>query len=524
MKIEEKLLTEIKPYVFNPRKNKRGIDMVKKSIEKYGFKVPIIVDKNNEIVAGHTRYQAAKLLKLEKVPCVVADNLTDKQIKEFRIAENRTHELSIWDTEMLSLEMKDLDLEFLDIDIKELLKVDKYKVENIFGHKYKSEDDIRLNDNVETKEDKHITDTTTNHSVKYGDIYQLGRHRVMCGDSLNNEDVAKLMNGKKAQTMIADPPYFMKKKTVLNDNIEQDEEEKFTQDWLNLSHKHIGNNASCFVFGGDKSILDLWHYYLRSEHIKENITFKNLITWDKKDAQGVLSSQFSLFPRQCEFILFYVIGKYTDTTNTNKDEFNEGYADILKYQQEEFDKIEKQGLSRKELAKELKITTAMIGHYVGKTQFMLVSPKTLKKIKEITNKHGIECFENYLEHYEKARGIADEVKQLVPSTDSKIKEQPYFNNIFESIANIFAISSQTKEREDTGNHETPKPLKLLEKFIKATTKQEWLIYDPFGGSGSTLIASEQLNRTCYTMELNPYYVDIIIKRYEKHTGGKALKL
>lgn len=109
MKVEERTLDSIRPYDNNPRVNKDAIPLVKKSIEEFGFRVPIVIDKGGVIVAGHTRYEAAKAIGMESVPCVVADDLTDKQIKAFRLADNKCSDYSIWDNKKLLEELEDLD-------------------------------------------------------------------------------------------------------------------------------------------------------------------------------------------------------------------------------------------------------------------------------------------------------------------------------------------------------------------------------------------------------------------------------
>lgn len=108
MKIINIKIEDLKPYEKNPRKNEKAIDFVANSIKEFGFKVPLVVDKNNVIVAGHTRYQASKKLGLKEVPCLVADDLTDEQIKAFRIADNKTNDMAEWDDALLGDELKDL--------------------------------------------------------------------------------------------------------------------------------------------------------------------------------------------------------------------------------------------------------------------------------------------------------------------------------------------------------------------------------------------------------------------------------
>lgn len=109
MNIIEKKVSEIKPYEKNPRKNDEAVKFVKASIENFGFKVPIVIDKNNTIVCGHTRWKAAKELKMKTVPCIMADDLNEEQIKAFRLADNKTNEAAEWDFELLDFEMSGIE-------------------------------------------------------------------------------------------------------------------------------------------------------------------------------------------------------------------------------------------------------------------------------------------------------------------------------------------------------------------------------------------------------------------------------
>lgn len=122
MNIVMKKVDQLIPYVNNPRKNDNAVDKVAKSIKEFGFKVPIVIDSKNEIVAGHTRYKASMKLGLEEVPCIVADDLTENQIKAFRIADNRVAEFSKWDIDLLEIEVEGLD-EFIGFDDRDLAKM-----------------------------------------------------------------------------------------------------------------------------------------------------------------------------------------------------------------------------------------------------------------------------------------------------------------------------------------------------------------------------------------------------------------
>ncbi len=185
MEIVYKKVSDLKPYKNNPRKNDGAVDAVAASIKEFGFKVPIVIDGNNEIVAGHTRLKAAKKLKLTEVPCIVADDLTPDQIKAFRLVDNKTAELAEWDFDALKAELDNIDMDMLDFGFEE---ISGGGLEN------------------EVVEDE-APEPPDNPIVQLGEVWQLGRHRLMCGDSTDAETVSRLMNGAHADMVFTDPPY-----------------------------------------------------------------------------------------------------------------------------------------------------------------------------------------------------------------------------------------------------------------------------------------------------------------------------
>lgn len=185
MEIINKKIEEIIPYENNPRNNDEAVDYVAKSIEKFGFKVPIILDKNNVIVTGHTRLKAAKKLGLKEVPTIMADDLTDEQIKAFRLADNKVSEYATWNDDLLNIELQDLDIDMSD-----------------FGFDI----DLDIDEEQEIIEDE-VPEVPEEPKAKLGDIYQLGNHRLMCGSALIKEDVEKLLDNNKCELTFTDPPY-----------------------------------------------------------------------------------------------------------------------------------------------------------------------------------------------------------------------------------------------------------------------------------------------------------------------------
>lgn len=170
MQIIYKTIDELKPYKNNPRQNDNAVDAVAASIRQFGFKVPIVIDAGNEIVAGHTRLKAAKKLGLTEVPCIIADDLTPDQIKAFRLADNKTAELAEWDFELLELELNDIDLDMSMFGFDATMPGEPY------------EDEFEPEPPVEPK-------------TKPGEIYKLGAHTLLCGDATSALSYAKLAGG-----------------------------------------------------------------------------------------------------------------------------------------------------------------------------------------------------------------------------------------------------------------------------------------------------------------------------------------
>lgn len=177
MKIVMKKVIQLSEYENNPRHNEEAIEAVANSIKSFGFKVPIVITSDHVIIAGHTRLKAAISLDLEEVPCIIADDLSADQIKAFRLADNKTAELATWDFTKLENELIDIDLDMLQFGFKEL---EEGLPDNA------SDDDFDI--------DEEIPETPFSQT---GDIYELGGHRVMCGDSTSEIDVSKLVDGKQ---------------------------------------------------------------------------------------------------------------------------------------------------------------------------------------------------------------------------------------------------------------------------------------------------------------------------------------
>ena len=233
MKIENADINTIKPYENNPRKLKdSAIEKVAMSLKEYGFRQPIVVDKDRIIVVGHTRYRASKKLGLKEVPITVVDNLTPEQINAYRIADNRTAEESEWDNELLKMEIKDLEAKDFKLDL--------------LGFNEDQLNDMLFEEKQGLTDEDEVPEAPEEPITKLGDIWKLGNHRLMCGDSVDYEDVHKLMNNKIADLVNTDPPYGvnyqsnMRTKSEKFDVIKNDDKilditpmiDKFSKGWV----------------------------------------------------------------------------------------------------------------------------------------------------------------------------------------------------------------------------------------------------------------------------------------------------
>lgn len=374
MEIKRVKLSEIRPYEKNPRRNDSAVDAVAASIKEFGWQQPIVVDKDGVIIAGHTRYKAAKKLKCKEVPVVYADNLTEEQVKAYRLADNKTSELAEWDADLLSEELLDLQ----DFDMGQ------------FGFDDFSADTQEIE---EAHEDEYEVSLPEEPKAKIGDIYQLGRHRLMCGDSTKTEDVERLMDGAKAELTFTDPPYQLNtkgggilKKANSMKQIKDNGVDSFDPATLRLY-------SETSVYCHNKPLIKAYIELAERERLAYDLCFY------KKEC--TVPNYKGHMMTDCEYIA--VIGKQDPNKGLPKEMYSKCY------------------IGKKDADNELSYS---------------------------------------------------------------------------------------------------KPIGLCAKYISLYSKDK--VLDLFGGSGSTLIACEQLNRTCYMMELSPAYVDVIVDRWEKFTGEKAV--
>lgn len=493
VKQEEIEVSRLIPYVNNAKKHDEAqVTKIAASIREFGFLSPCLIDKEYNIIAGHGRVLAAKKIGMDKVPCVFIEGLTEAQRKAYIIADNRLSELSDWDMEMVNMELESLvDMDF-DISLTgfELMETKPEEEEII-------EDEIP--DEVEER-------------VKPGDIWELGEHRLVCGDSTDVLVLDKLMDGETADMVFTDPPYGMKKECdgVLNDNLNFDDLLEFNRQWIPLVFGALKDTGCVYIWGIDEPLMDIYSSILKPMKKANQIVIRNYITWAKHSAFGINSNLQLSYPKETEKCWFVMKGQ--DWNNNNSEFFNTKFERILEYMQSQ---AQKAGIKPKDIYKVCGVH--MYSHWFTKSQFSILSEKHYKTL---ANAYP-GCFEM---PYAELRSL------LGDSNDPTAALKPYFDNLTnDTVGDIgltdvwrFPITSN-REREGLG-HATPKPIALCARGVHASSREGEIVLDVFGGSGSTMIACEQLNRRCFMIELDPHYCDVIIERWEKFTGEKAVLL
>ena len=491
LKIEYVSIDSIMPYAKNAKEHpQQQVEQIKRSIKDYGMNDPIGV-WHNEIVEGHGRLMACKELGITEVPIIRLEHMSDEQRKQYMLVHNQTTMNSDFDLDILSEELDDLldfDAEFYDFDIS----LDEEEPQEI----------------VEDEPPEPPEEPKT----KLGDLWQLGNHRLICGDSTDVAVIDRLMDGVKADMVFTDPPYGMKKESegVLNDNLNFDDLLDFNRQWIPLTFGALKDNGSWYCWGIDEPLMDIYSNILKPMAKENKITFRNLITWDKGNGQGQLSEDFRMYPIADEKCLFVMCGEQDMRFKRNLEEFNEMFEPIRKWFEDE---RKKSGLSVEQISK---IDSTRCSHYWAKVQFEFPTKEAFCKIQTYCVNNGINAFGV---EYEEIKKEYEEIKKEF------YKNRAYFDNTHDNMNNVWHFDRAGKdEREHTGGHATPKPIALCSRAIKSSSREGEIVLDVFGGSGSTLIACEQLNRKCYMAEIAPEYCDVIIQRFENLTGKKAVLL
>jgi DNA modification methylase len=485
MNIETLRIAELTPDSNNARQHdEKNLKAIQGSLKEFGQRKPIVITEAGVIVAGNGTVEAAKRLGWLDIEVVrVPSDWTDAQVKAFAIADNRTAELANWNQEVLTSQLLELEAEGWELAE--------------FGFEA-----FELPD-----EDKPIIEDEIPESapgrVALGDVWQLGLHRVMCGDSTKPEDVKRLVGNERAQLLHADPPYGMGKEGdgVANDNLYGNKLDKFQMDWWRTFRPHLEDNASAYIWGNAPELWRLW--YLGGLKDSERVTFRNEITWTKYiegHMKPTMIEMMRSYVNYTERCLFFMLGE--QGFNNNLDNYWEGWEPLRVYFESEMQKL---GWNLKDIDKATE--TRMAKHYATKSQWTFITAQRYEMLQKAAK--GLA----FLTEYDKLKTEYDKLKTDFYGT------RAYFDNTHDNMTDVWIYPS-VKKQERHG-HATPKPIEMMARVMKSSLPKDGLCLEPFGGSGATLIGAEQTGRRCYTMELQPEYCDIIIERWEKLTGEKA---
>ena len=382
-------LGKLVPYINNARTHSpEQLTKLRSSLREFGFINPVIIDRDYNIIAGHGRVLAAKEEGIMEVPCVFVDYLTEAQKKAYILADNRMALDAGWDEELLRIEIESLQGEDFDVSLTGFEEQELADLFAIEGDKAAKDDDFELSAALEKAS-----------FVERGDLWIVGRHRLLCGDATRTEDVERLMDGKKANLIVTDPPYGVSFKssdglTIQNDSMKDEEFYIFLLTAFQCMAEHLENGGSSYVFHADTEGLNF-----RKAFIDAGFHLAGVCIWVKNSL--VLGR--SDYQWQHEPVLF----------GWKKGGKHSWYSDRRQTTIWNYDK-----------------------------------PKRNK------------------------------------------------------------------------NHPTSKPLDLLGYPICNSSQENAIVLDSFGGSGSTLMACEQLNRICHMMELDEKYASVILRRYVEDTGDK----
>jgi DNA modification methylase len=431
---------------------------------------PIVVNPENIVLGGNMRLKACKAAGLKEAPVYVA-SWEESKANEFIVKDNVG--FGEWDWDILANEWDATELEEwgLDVWVPE------------------EEPTEGLTDPDEVPEAPEEPKT------KLGDLYILGEHRLLCGDSTKAEDVERLMNGEKATLIHADPPYGMGKEKdgVLNDNLYSDKLDAFQMDWWRAFRPHLEDNASAYIWGNAPELWRLWYRGGLSE--SERMTMRNEVVWDKKHGEGMNSEKHRMFPTATERALFFMLGE--QGFNNNSDNYWEGWEPLRTYLKAERDKM---GWNNKTVAGFFGFHPRMADHWFSKSQWSMPTEEQYKRLQQEAKNDA------FKREYD---GIKQEF----------YKTRAFFDNTHDNMTEVWQFE-RVKGEERLG-HATPKPVEMMERVMKSSAPSGTVTVEPFLGSGSTLIGAEKTGRKCYGMELDPKYCDVIVKRWEDFTGKKA---
>lgn len=439
VELREVEIAALKPYERNAKQHsKEQVEKIGDSIRRLGFISPCLIDRDLNVIAGHGRIMAAKAIGWDRVPCIFIEGLTAEERKAYILADNRLTELGDWDMDLVQQELAALAEADFDISITG------------FDTDLRFDDSMaQITDDGWTEDEIHAEEEPRS---RIGDIYQLGNHRLMCGDSTDPDMVAALMDGAKADLMVTDPPY------------------------------NIG-------LGGDES---------GAAQSTDEMSMRR-----KRQDDGAFLLNDNLGEK--EFVEFL-----TKAMRNGRDALREGGAFYVWYATRTTEQF-LQGM--RNAGMEVKqILIWVKSHFtLGRQDYQWQHEPCLYGWKE-----GAAHY--FLDSRKQSTVIEDQLPDL--SRMKKADMEALLREIYKAEMPTDVIREAKPNVSEL--HPTMKPLKLIARQIRNSSEPGQTVLDLFGGSGTTLIACEQMDRRCMMMEFDPHYADVIVDRWEKMTGEKAM--
>jgi DNA modification methylase len=492
------------PYARNARTHSDAqVAQLAAAMQEFGWTNPVLIGENNDIIAGHGRVLAARSLGLSVVPCIRLAHLSETQKRALVLADNKLGLNSGWDEQILADELAALEGLGFDLDLAGFAA---QEIDDLFAEHGHTTAPAGAADAVPE------ADTSRPPVSRPGDLWVCGRHRVLCGDSTSAADVARLMAGQKAALLHADPPYGMGKEAdgVAGDNQYGENLDRFQMQWWRAFRPHLVDNASAYVWGNAESLWRLW--YVGGLRDSERLTLRNEIVWNKISNFGQMSADLRCYaPAGGERALFFMLGQQA-FGNINIEDYWEGWEPFRLYLVAE---AEKMGWGAKDI-KDL-CGVGMWGHWFTKSQWTLIPEKHYQTLQAAAAGRA------FGKSYAELKNGTAEARASGSHLDVKREfdaMRAYFDNTHDNMTDVWSFSRVTgDERHD---HATPKPVAMMERALRSSLRPGELCAEPFGGSGSTLMGAEVSGRACYTMELQPYYCDVIVRRWQQYTGAEAV--
>lgn len=502
-------LDRLKPYDRNARTHSpEQVAKIAASIAEFGFNNPVLVDSADGIIAGHGRLMAARKLGLAEVPVIVLDHLSEAQRRAYILADNKLAELAGWDVDLLGAELAELDAEGFDLELAGFTEDELAALtgDGLFDDPERpaSKEPADEPSAIDREHADDQVETPNVITTRPGDVWLLGGHRVMCGDSTNSRDVARLMAGSKATLMHADPPYGMGKESdgVANDNLRGKALDGFQLDWWTAFRPHLTSNASAYIWGNAPDLWRLWYAGGLGE--SEQLELRNEIVWDKLNIPGMASPDLTQYPEASERCLFFQLGEQF-RGNVNAADFPSDWTPVQSYMANE---AETAGITAQDVKRVCGV--GMYGHWFTRSQFNL-----------IPERHYLALKFAYPGHFERPwSDLKAEWDAVKTGPTSKIQEaRSYFDNAHEAMTDVWKFPRVIGDERH--GHATPKPVAMMERVMKSSSRPGDVVVEPFGGSGSTLIGAEATARRCFKMELQALYCDVIVTRWQKLTGKQG---